>query len=93
MVSRPAVADINGEVEPADRTIPQWTDHVEGLAGLPRLGRLTRGLQDNLTLLSQRVDAGGDVSDMVRFGHSALTGSMPRCNNVRVFFTSFSHCL
>ena len=60
-------ADVNGEVEPADRTIPEWTDHVEALAGLQRLGRLTQGLQESLTALSHRVDAGGDVGDLVRF--------------------------
>ena len=59
-------ADINGEVEPADRTIPQWTDHFEAQAGLPRLARLAQGLQDSLTALSEHADAGVDVGGTVR---------------------------
>ncbi len=75
-------ADVNGEVEPADRTIPQWTYHVEALAGLPRLARLTQGLQDSLTALSQRVDAGNDVGDVVRFDQSALLSTNAKLQHV-----------
>jgi hypothetical protein len=49
-----------------DRTIPQWTKHMEAQAGLPRLARLFRGLLASLAFLSQQADSGADVSNLVR---------------------------